>query len=199
MRDVPWHPWFQGPSCYACSCLSCNFARQSNRSVCVAVTIPRVEESALSVATRDQTNYCCPEKLVSGAHRSAHGRSLAPNSARRGRSHCSLDVSFAGLPTVSEARWFFLWCAAVTGSDAGRTHGIGRYRQAAALALRPACTEITLKKAAHKVSGSYCITVGRKEPCAISHRTSYGGFLLCRGACCRAWRTIRRSSSCRQS
>src|SRR6266478_668636 len=35
----------QGPSCYACSCLSCNFARQSNRSSRVAVTIPRVEDS----------------------------------------------------------------------------------------------------------------------------------------------------------
>jgi transcriptional regulator with XRE-family HTH domain len=43
------HPWFQGPSCYAYSCLCCNFARKPNRSPCGPVTIPRV-----SGATRDQ-------------------------------------------------------------------------------------------------------------------------------------------------
>src|SRR5258708_18239574 len=88
------HPWFQDPSCYACSCLSCNFAREPNRSPCEPVTIPRVEDSgAFSSAIR---RILLPQKLVSGTH------PAGACAAKHGDCHCCFDASPAGLPTLPE-------------------------------------------------------------------------------------------------
>ena len=96
------HPWFQDPSCYACSCLSCNFASQSSRSGMRSRNNSASRKIRVpSVATRDQTNTAAPKV---GQRRSSVGEwAIIDTKLRQTRGpHCSLDASPAGLPTLPE-------------------------------------------------------------------------------------------------
>jgi hypothetical protein len=91
---------FQGPSCYACSCLSCNFACQPNRSLCVAVTIPSVRRFGRRLWQRSITRSTRAPKV--GQRRSSVGAwAIIGTKLRQTRGlPLSLHTSFAELPTL---------------------------------------------------------------------------------------------------